>query len=110
MPYDYKANRIASATSGECGMPGDTYNLMWISVATHPRGFEARAKWARGSNQGYLEEHDSQTGRCRGSSPADALQGLLGDALDWDTGQSAGEIRSAFRECEYEADDHISGD
>ena len=101
----YKENKIGSAMVGDTGMPGSQYDCIWLGVANMGSFFEARAKWARGSNQGHLEEHDSLSGRNRGDSPEEALAGLLEDVMDWETGHPAGQIRSAFKDCQYEADD-----
>jgi hypothetical protein len=76
----YKKNKIGSAVAGDTGHPGSGYSALWIGVAHYAEDeFEARAKWARGSNQGYLEEHESLSTKGRGSSPNEALE----MAQDW---------------------------
>jgi hypothetical protein len=109
MSGNYKENKIGSATAGDSGHPGSGYSVLWVGVAHYADDeFEARAKWARGSNQGYLEEHDSLSTRGRGASVAEALEIVAGDVLEWDCDSiTIPERRAALRECKYEAQDWL---
>lgn len=109
MTRSYKESKIGSAVAGDTGMPGSGYSALWVGVAHYADDeFEARAKWARGSNQGYLEEHESLSTQGRGSSPDEALEIIREDVLEWDCGSvTVPERRAALRECLYEAQDWL---
>ena len=110
MKREYKDNKIGSAMAGSTGIPGSGYAAIWIGIALYDDGvFEARGKYGRGSNQGYLQEHDGMATKARGNSLCEVLDEIAPDIMEWDIASiSPAERRAAIRDAKIDAEDWIS--
>jgi hypothetical protein len=79
-----KPEAIATAEAGDRGQPGSSYAIIEAQIVRIAGDrFEARAKCSAGSNQGYLQEHDSMHARGRGDTPAAAIEQIRADVMAW---------------------------
>jgi hypothetical protein len=114
MKREYYKHRIGAACrmAPESETPGRPYAGIWVGVAQYPDGvFEARAKYARGSNQGYLDEDERFTRRvtARGASLSEALDEITQGILEWvDDNITPADRRDAIREAKIDAEDWIA--
>jgi len=105
--------KIASTFCGSEGQPGNTYTLLILNIKRSPvRDGKARyrglAHWGCGSNQGHLEEHQSQDFEVRSDEPGECVDMLEKELMVWineDECFPESEIRQACRELRYEMED-----
>lgn len=110
----YREHKIAGTMVGSTGNPGDVYSAIWLGCAYYPetKKFEVRAKWGKGSNQGYLEEHDEKTTRARSESLGESLAKVQDIVLGWNVsvyGCNDSDIKSEFAELAIQVEDYREG-
>jgi hypothetical protein len=107
-----KPEAIATAEAGDRGQPGSSYAIIEAQIVRIAGDrFEARAKCSAGSNQGYLQEHDSMHARGRGDTPAAAIEQIRADVMAWNiAGIPVYERRNLLRELQYDAEDATKTD
>jgi len=97
---------IAESDQGNPGQAGSTYTIQRVRIYAHGDRYRARIAFARGSNQGYQEEHSRIEDVADGADLDEVRDAALVAIADMPQ-QVQSELRRALRGALVEARDYL---